>query len=199
MGMGAHAEPERRTGAAVGADRSVDRAARDANRHESEAERIDRNLGELLEELPGAIIGAQVLFGFLLALPFMNHFEILDDWQRGLYLAVLLLSAAAIVLFCGPVAFHRAAFRRHQKARVLQASHRMTTLGLAAIAAALTGAVTLVVSVVLDTVAAVVMVSALTGAAFVVVWGVLPLLARSDDPPSDPDADYPSRYPSRPA
>ena len=168
------------------------RAVDDANRHESEAERIDRNVGELLEELRVAIIGAQVLFGFLLALPFTNQFGTLTGWQRGLYLAVLLLSAVAILLFCGPVAFHRAAFRRHQKARVLHASHLMTAFGLGAIAAAMTGAVTLVVSVVLDDLAMVAVVSAATGAAFVVVWGVLPLMVRGDPPSSDPDADYPS-------
>src|SRR5947208_8469019 len=86
----------------------------DGGRHETEAERLDRNLGELLQELRVAGLGVQVLFGFLLAMPFSNRFDSLDPEQRRLYLAVLLFAALATALLTAPVAYHRIVFRRHQ-------------------------------------------------------------------------------------
>src|SRR5438067_8438821 len=89
--------------------------ARDAlRRHESEAERIDRNLNELLQELRVASIGVQVLFGFLLSLPFTTRFTRLSDAQRSLYLIALLLAALSTALLIAPVAYHRLVFRRQQ-------------------------------------------------------------------------------------
>jgi len=67
-------------------------------RDESEAERIDRNLAELLQELRVAGLGVQVLFGFLLSLPFTSRFTRLSQGQRELYLATLVLAAVATAL-----------------------------------------------------------------------------------------------------
>jgi len=68
---------------------------------ESEAERADRNLGELLQELRVAGLGVQVLFGFLLSLPFTNRFTRLSGGQRDLYLVCLVLAAVATALLLG--------------------------------------------------------------------------------------------------
>ena len=84
-----------------------------SGRHESPEQRDDRNLQDLLQELRVAAIGVQVLFGFLLSIPFTTRFHLLDGGQRGLYLASLLLAALATVLLSGPVAYHRLVFRRH--------------------------------------------------------------------------------------
>ena len=70
----------------------------DAGRDETSEERDDRNLAELLQELRVAGLGIQVLFGFLLSLPFTSRFQKLDAAQRDLYLAAVLLAAASIVL-----------------------------------------------------------------------------------------------------
>jgi hypothetical protein len=78
-------------------------------RNETEAERIDRNLAELLQELRVAGLGVQVLFGFLLAMPFSDAFSSLDPEQRRLYIAVLLLAALSTALLTAPVAYHRIA------------------------------------------------------------------------------------------
>jgi hypothetical protein len=86
-------------------------------RDESEAQRVDRNLGELLQELRVAGLGVQVLFGFLLSLPFTARFARLNAGQRGLYLASLALAALATALLVGPVAYHRLVFRRGLVAR----------------------------------------------------------------------------------
>jgi Family of unknown function (DUF6328) len=100
--------------AALGTDGQHDR------REESQAQRDDRNLGELLQELRVAGLGVQVLFGFLLSLPFTNRFTRLSPGQRDLYLASLVLAAVATALLVGPVADHRLVFRRGQKERLVR-------------------------------------------------------------------------------
>src|SRR6202046_4554609 len=94
-------------------------------RDESEAERDDRNLAELLQELRVAGLGVQVLFGFLLSLPFTNRFARLSHGQGDLYLATLVLSALATALLLGPVAYHRLVFRRGQKEGLVRAASTM--------------------------------------------------------------------------
>src|SRR5205807_7417499 len=84
-------------------------------RDETEAERDDRNLAELLQELRVAGLGVQVLFGFLLSLPFTSKFSKLGHGQRQLYIATLILAAVSTALLLGPVAYHRLVFRQRQK------------------------------------------------------------------------------------
>jgi Family of unknown function (DUF6328) len=116
------------------------------SRDESEAQRDDRNLAELLQELRVAGLGVQVLFGFLLSLPFTTKFSKLSQGQRDLYLASLVLAAVSTALLLGPVAYHRLVFRRGQKERVVRAANTMALLGLAAVGLAVTSAVLLVTS-----------------------------------------------------
>jgi hypothetical protein len=115
-------------------------------RHESVAARDDRNLAELLQELRVAGLGVQVLFGFLLSLPFTQRFSKLDHFQRDLYLASLLLAAVSTALLLGPVAYHRLVFRRRQKERLVRAANVMAILGLGAVGVAVSAAVLLVTS-----------------------------------------------------
>src|SRR5258707_6140442 len=115
-------------------------------RNESLAERDDRNLAELLQELRVAGLGVQVLFGFLLSLPFTVKFSRLSQGQRELYLASLVLAAASTALLLGPVAYHRLVFRQHQKERLVRAASTMAVLGLAAVGLAVSSAVLLVTS-----------------------------------------------------
>jgi hypothetical protein len=65
-------------------------------------------------------IGIQVLFGFLLSLPFSSRFTHLDDALRHLYIVSPVLAALATGLLTGPVAYHRLVFRQHKKARQLR-------------------------------------------------------------------------------
>jgi hypothetical protein len=120
--------------------RPTDRPERD----ETDAERIDRNLAELLQEMRVAIIGAQVLFGFLLAIPFANRFDALDHGERVLFSVDLTLAATATALLVGPVAYHRLRFRRHTKASLLRTANTATILGLVTIGLATVGSVLLV-------------------------------------------------------
>jgi len=115
-------------------------------RDESQAERDDRNLAELLQELRVAGLGVQVLFGFLLAIPFTTKFVKLSHGQRDLYLACLVLAAVSTALLLGPVAYHRLVFRQHQKERLVRAASNMAVLGLATVGLAVSSAVLLVTS-----------------------------------------------------
>jgi hypothetical protein len=126
-----------------------DASASSDGRRETEAQRDDRNFGELIQELRVVSLGVQVLFGFLLSLPFTVRFDQLGGGQRGIYMASLVLSAVATVLLLGPVAYHRLVFRRGMKEPVVRFSNAMAITGLAAVG----GAVLLAVLLVTDYVA----------------------------------------------
>lgn len=148
-------------------------AVGDDERHETEAQRIDRNLTELLQELRIAGLGVQVLFGFLLSLPFTTRFSQLDRSQRNLYLFDIFASAVATGLLTAPVAHHRILFRRHEKARILRRANVLALLGLAAVGLAIAGSFLLVTSVVFH--GAVAPVTATAVAAFLfALWFVVP-------------------------
>jgi Family of unknown function (DUF6328) len=155
-------------------------AENDSGRNETEPERIDRNLSELLQELRVAGIGVQVLFGFLLSLPFTTRFDTLSDREETLYLADVLLAALSIALLTGPVAYHRIRFRQHAKASVLRASNTMAISGLGAGALSVSGAVLLVVSVVRDGIV-VWLIGAATFLVFGLLWFVFPAIPRGKD------------------
>jgi O-antigen/teichoic acid export membrane protein len=148
-------------------------------RNETEAERIDRNVAELLQELRVAGLGVQVLFGFLLAMPFTQKFSTLDPEQDRLYVAVLLLAALSTALLTAPVAYHRIVFRRHQKHDLLRFANTVALAGLVTVALAIAGAVLLVVSVVYDGLVAAIIAAVVAGVYFV-LWYVIPHLGRRD-------------------
>ena len=147
------------------------------DRDESEADRLDRNLGELLQELRVAGLGVQVLFGFLLSLPFTNRFTHLSPGQRNLYLATIVLAAVATALLLGPVAYHRLVFRRQMKHDLVRAANVMAIAGLAAVGLAITGSVLLVTSFVEPGAPAIIITTAVAGL-YAGLWFVLPLIRR---------------------
>jgi O-antigen/teichoic acid export membrane protein len=152
-------------------------AVDDPGRQESEAERDDRNMAELLQELRVAGLGVQVLFGFLLALPFSARFDQLNQAQRDLYLVTLLLAALATALLSAPVAYHRLVFRRHLKGQLLRAANVMALLGLGAVGLAISAAVLLVVGFV-EHGPVVPAVAVVTVAVFIGLWFVFPMSRR---------------------
>jgi uncharacterized protein DUF6328 len=146
-------------------------------RDESTAERDDRNLAELLQELRVAGLGVQVLFGFLLSLPFTNRFARLSHGQRDLYLATLVLSALATALLLGPVAYHRLVFRRGQKEGLVRTASVMAIAGLAVVGLAVSAAVLLVTSFVASG-ATTVLITVVIVCVFGSLWFALPLARR---------------------
>lgn len=152
-------------------------ASRTDPRNESEAQRDDRNVAELLQELRVAALGVQVLFGFLLGLPFTTRFSKLGQAQRDLYVATILLSALATVLVSGPVAYHRLVFRQQQKEHLVRAANVMAIAGLMTVALAISAAVLLVLSYVIPGAPAIA-ISACLLATFAVMWVAVPLARR---------------------
>jgi hypothetical protein len=153
-----------------------------AARQESPAERADRNLSELIQELRVVSLGVQVLFGFLLSLPFTVRFTRLGTGQRDLYLASLVLSATATVLLLGPVAYHRLVFRQGLKEPVVKYANVMAILGLVSVGAAVLTAVLLVTSVVAGVLPAA-LITAAMACVLAALWFVLPLRRRGDKLP----------------
>jgi VIT1/CCC1 family predicted Fe2+/Mn2+ transporter len=111
---------------------------------ETPKEQLEREHGELLEELRSLIPGAEVLFGFLLAIRFQNSFEKLTLVQERVYYGTLLCTAFALVMLLAPAAFHRVRFREGDKEKLLQKGNREAIAGTAGIGLAFTGVLFLV-------------------------------------------------------
>jgi O-antigen/teichoic acid export membrane protein len=124
--------------AADGPPRSLDRG-------ETPAQRADRNLNELLQELRVAQTGVQLLFGFLLAIAFTSVFSEAAPEQKVLYVATLLCCAFSFVLLVGPVPAHRILFQAKAKMVVVVWSHYLTMAGLVALALSVSGSLVLAV------------------------------------------------------
>jgi hypothetical protein len=148
-----------------------------SGRDESEEERLDRNLAELLQELRVALPGVQVLFAFLLAVPFQQNFTKITGFQEKVYFATLLCTAISAALLISPTAYHRLTFHLQQKKELVFVSNRLSIAGLCFLALAMTGAVTLITDVLFGGIATAVFgIAAAT--MFVLLWGVLPLRQR---------------------
>jgi hypothetical protein len=143
-------------------------------RDETPTERLDRNWNELLQELRVTQTGIQILFGFLLTLPFTPRFPDLDQQHRTIYLVVFGLVAVATVCNLSPVIAHRLLFRRREKGWLVLAGSQFAKAALITLGLALVGAVTLVVGLVLDTRAGWIS-GALLLALVVGLWAVLPV------------------------
>ena len=118
-------------------------------------ERLEREHSELFEEIRVLIPGAEVLFGFLLAIRFTQEFAALSSMQERVYYVTLLSTAVALVLLLAPAVHHRLRFREGDKAYLLRKANREAIAGSAAIALSFSGALFLVTDLIFDTVAAV--------------------------------------------
>jgi uncharacterized membrane protein len=146
-------------------------------RDHEENERLDRELMELVNELRVALTGVQILFAFLLTVPFTQRFAKVTEFQRHLFFVTLLAAALAVVLLIAPTARHRLLFRQHDKERIVSSSNRFAIAGLAALAAAMTGAVMLITDLLFKE-TMVSWVTAVLAALFLVMWFLMPALRR---------------------
>lgn len=147
---------------------------------ETRDERLNRELIELLNELRIALPGVQVLFAFLLTVPFSGRFEALGDAQRGLYFATFVGTATATVLFMAPVAYHRIRFRQGDKERMLRTSNRFAIAGTIFLALSITSAASLITELLFGPLAAS---GVAAGILALVVWAwyAIPLSRRVRD------------------
>ncbi len=156
------------------------------DRTDDEQERLNRQLSELLQELRVAMPGVQVLFAFLLAVPFADGFEDTSAFERGVYLVALLCAALSSALFITPAAYHRLVFQRGEKERIVDLAARCAILGLLFLAVAMTASVLLVASFLFSELSALIA-TASVALAFGWLWFGLGWIRRQSVP-SRPDA-----------
>jgi len=153
---------------------------------ESHDERLNRELIELLNELRVALPGVQVLFAFLLTIPFTGQFRSLTEVQRGVYFGTLCATIVSTAFLMTPPAYHRLRWRRYDKERMLRIANRTAILGLSCLALAMCGAAFLIADVLFGTggaAATVVAAAALIGG----LWFVLPLVRQLEDEAGNDD------------
>ena len=146
---------------------------------EDPKERVDRELIELLNELRVALPGVQVLFAFLLILPFQATFRETSAEDQVVYTTALLLTALAAALLITPSMYHRLNFRRGKKEQMLFDSNRLMVAGMICTALAIACCIYLVIDVVYGGPVAGVAVAA-TIVVLGAFWFGLPLLRRGD-------------------
>lgn len=115
-----------------------------SERGETKKERVDRELGELLQELRVALPGIQVLFAFLLTVPFSQGYTKLTDGQINVFFGTFLSTAIASLLLIAPTAYHRIRWRKYDKEQMLLTSNRLAIAGLVFLALGIGGAVFLI-------------------------------------------------------
>jgi amino acid transporter len=142
-----------------------------------------RRLIELLNELRVALTGVQIMFAFLLTVPFTQRFTHVTQFQRYVYFVTLLCAAVSVAFLIAPSAHHRILFRRHQKRALVILGSTLMIVGLLFLALAMTGVILLITDVLFKT-ATVVAVTAAMGSLYMVLWYLLPLARRvGGDPP----------------
>ncbi|HEY2334616.1 MAG TPA: DUF6328 family protein [Solirubrobacterales bacterium] len=151
---------------------------RPSGRDESEDARLDRNHGELLQELRVALPGVQVLFAFLLAVPFQRNFSEITPFEKKVYFVTLLCTAMSAALLIAPSAYHRITFHLQQKHELIFLANRFTIAGLSFLALAMTGAIVLITDVLFSSTATTVVTGVAAATVFAVLWYVLPLRRR---------------------
>jgi cation transport ATPase len=147
---------------------------------ENKDERLDRELEELLQELRIALPGVQILFAFLLVVPFNNRFAETDDLQRNVWFAALLLALGAVACFITPTAYHRLRFREFDKERLVMTATRLAVAGLVCLATALSASAFFVTGFVFSDRAAA-FVTAIAAAVIGGLWFALPLARKLTD------------------
>jgi hypothetical protein len=149
------------------------------NTGEDQQERTSRELIELLQELRIVIPGVQVLFAFLLTVPFSQGFPRLDALQRGVFFATLLCTAVATALLIAPSSHHRVLFRQGVREQRLKLGNLLAILGLVFLVPAMVGVVFVITDLIFGLTAAVI-VTLLMALSFSLLWFALPLRYRGN-------------------
>ena len=151
---------------------------------ESQAHRLNRNFDDLLQELRVSQNGTQILFAFLLTVPFSKGFAEVTSLQRGVYFSALLLAALSAAMLIAPAVMHRILFRRHHMSDLVSAASQVALGGQALLAVAVALSVFFVTDYLYGHALAIVM--ALFVLAWTSVWFfVLPLYIRAHRQPDD--------------
>jgi uncharacterized membrane protein len=156
---------------------------------ETEKDRLNRNLEQLLQELRVVLPGVQVLFAFLLAVPFSTRFNEVDRFERVVFFVALMFTTISVVLLLAPSIQHRILFRHDQKPYLVQAGTVLTIAGMTALAIATTLSIVLVADFLYGYWAASV-VAATAVISIATIWYALPIDRRRHAGPPRDDPDY---------
>ncbi|HEY1688449.1 MAG TPA: DUF6328 family protein [Solirubrobacteraceae bacterium] len=146
----------------------------ESSRHETSLERLDRNLDELTGELRVVVTGVQVLFAFLLVVPFDTGFAHVGSFERTVYFVTLVLAALAAVCTIAPSAEHRFLFRHDDKHYLVFNSNKVVIAGLACLALAMCGSL-LLVTTKLFGVTAGALTASIGSLPFLALWFAIPI------------------------
>jgi hypothetical protein len=152
----------------------------EAGRDESRPQRLDRNTVELLNELRIAGTGIQVMFAFLLIVPFNTGWKQVDGFERTVYFVTLLVVAMSAFLLMAPPIHHRLLFRHGEKPFLIRVGNYMAISGMACLGLGFIGILVLVSDVVVGG-AAPAIVGVLAAAVIAGLWFLLPLLRREEE------------------
>jgi MFS family permease len=156
------------------------------DREESADERLDRELGELLQELRVAMPGVQVLLAFLLVAPLNQRFPQLQGSGQIGWVIALIAAVLATILLIAPSAYHRLRWRQGDKERLLRRANAMVLLGLFFIAVAINVALYVIVQFIFGATTGITL-AVITGLLSLFVWYALPFLnTRRRDAPDEP-------------
>jgi SNF family Na+-dependent transporter len=156
--------------------------------NETPKDRLNRNLDQLLQELRVVLPGVQVLFAFLLAVPFATRFDRVDRFERVVFFVALLFAALSVVLLLAPSIQHRILFRHDQKRFLIHAGTVLTIAGMSALAISMTLSLMLVAHFLYGIWGAL-LVGGGSLLAVGVIWYAIPIGRRrkAGDPRDDPD------------
>jgi membrane-bound acyltransferase YfiQ involved in biofilm formation len=157
--------------------RTADEPERRVQRSEDDQERLNRQMMELLNELRVAMPGVQVLFGFLLTVPFQQRFRDVTQFQETVYFATLIAAAVATAFLIAPSAYHRVTFQAQEKPNIIHIGTAQMLVGLVALAFAMNGAVLLVTDVLFEA-GTVTVTVALLATLYVTLWFGLGVVRR---------------------
>jgi Family of unknown function (DUF6328) len=149
---------------------------------DDEHERTERQMAELLQELRVALPGVQILFAFLLTVPFAQGFTRVTSFQKNLFFATLLATAISTACFIAPTATHRLRFHKRDRRFVIESANKLLIAGLMFLALAIIGAVALITDYLFDGAARWVwpaLVAIVTGT----LWFIRPLLRTDSSGP----------------
>ena len=145
---------------------------------ETRSEKLDRELIELLNELRVALPGVQILFAFLLTVPFASRFERVTDFQKDTYLFAFLFAMAGSAFLMAPTAYHRIQWRQHDKEQLLRISNALAIAGTVCLALGMTASVLFVTDFLFSRAVAFAA-AGLAALLFALFWFVLPLFRRT--------------------
>jgi hypothetical protein len=134
-------------------------------------------MAELLQEVRVAQTGTQILFAFLLGVPFTQRFADVTSFQQTVYFCTLLAAAIASAFLIAPSAYHRILFRQKEKQFVIEASNVLIIVGLAFVALAMSGVILLITDLLYNETTTAIVTAAIVGM-FVVLWYVVPIVRR---------------------